>query len=131
MGVPVMAQGKGIWLASMRMQVGSLASLSGLRVKDPHCCELWCRSQTWLDPVLQWLCRPVTTGPTGPLAWEPSYALGAALKKKKKKLKWFLLWFSGDKPKISGLIPGLAQWVKDPSRLWLWLWHRSAPVAPI
>jgi len=29
----------------------------------------------------------------------------------------------------AGLIPGLTQWVKDPSLLWLWLW--SAAVAPI
>ena len=26
--------------------VRSLASLGGLRIQ--HCCELWCRSQTWL-----------------------------------------------------------------------------------
>ena len=30
----------------MRMQVQSLASVSGLRIW--HCGELWCRSQTWL-----------------------------------------------------------------------------------
>ena len=30
----------------MRTQVRSLASLSGLRVQC--CCELWCRSKTWL-----------------------------------------------------------------------------------
>ena len=34
---------KQIWLASMRMQVWWLASLSGLRIW--HFCELWCRSQ--------------------------------------------------------------------------------------
>ena len=28
-------------LISLRMQVGSLASISGLRIQ--HCCELWCR----------------------------------------------------------------------------------------
>ena len=45
-GVPVVAQRKRIWLVSMRTQVPSLASLSGLRI---WCChELWCRSQTWL-----------------------------------------------------------------------------------
>ena len=27
------------------------------------------------------LCRPVTVAPTRPLAWEPPYAVGAALKK--------------------------------------------------
>ena len=31
---------------TMRLQVRSLASLSGLRMQ--HCGELWCRSQTWL-----------------------------------------------------------------------------------
>ena len=32
-------------LVSMRMWVGSLASLRGLRIR--LCLELWCRSQTW------------------------------------------------------------------------------------
>ena len=45
-GVPIMAQRKRIWLVSIRMQVQSLASLSGLRLQ--HCPELWCRSQVWL-----------------------------------------------------------------------------------
>ena len=31
----------------------------------------------------------------------------------------------------AGLIPGLAQWVKDLAWLWLWLWCRLAAVAPI
>ena len=45
-GVPTVAQWKWIWLATMRLQVQSLVSLSGLRV---WCChELWCRLQTWL-----------------------------------------------------------------------------------
>ena len=41
-----MAQQKQIQLASMRMQVPSLASLSALRIW--HCHELWCMSQTQL-----------------------------------------------------------------------------------
>ena len=37
------------------------------------------------DPALLWLlCRPVTTVPIRPLAWEPPYAVGAALEKAKK-----------------------------------------------
>ena len=37
------------------------------------------------DPALLWLWhRPVATAPIGPLAWEPSYAAGAALEKTKK-----------------------------------------------
>ena len=40
------------------------------------------------DPVLLWLwCRPVATPPIQPLAWEPPYAAGAALKRTKDKKK--------------------------------------------
>ena len=40
------------------------------------------------DPALLWLWhRPATTAPIRPLAWEPPYAMGAALKKIKKKKK--------------------------------------------
>ena len=42
------------------------------------------------DPALLWLWRgPVATAPIGPLAWEPSYAVGAAqeiAKRQKKKV---------------------------------------------
>ena len=38
-----------------------------------------------LDLALLWLWhRPVAVAPIGPLAWEPPYAAGAALKSKKK-----------------------------------------------
>ena len=40
-GVPIMAQQKQIQLGTMRVQVPSLALLSGLRIR--HCCEPWCR----------------------------------------------------------------------------------------
>ena len=37
------------------------------------------------DPALLWLwCRPAVVAPIRPLAWEPPYAMGAALKRKKK-----------------------------------------------
>ena len=45
LGVPLLAQ-QLTNLRSMGMQVRSLASLSGLRIR--HCPELWCRLQTWL-----------------------------------------------------------------------------------
>ena len=39
------------------------------------------------DPVLLWLwCRLGATAPTQPLAWEPLYATGAALKRKRNEL---------------------------------------------
>ena len=52
----------------MRLEVRSLALLSGLRIQ--HYCELWC--------------RPVATAPIGPLAWEPPHAVGAAQRNSKK-----------------------------------------------
>ena len=40
------------------------------------------------DPVLLWLwCRPAATAPIQLLAWEPPYAMGAALKRQKTKTK--------------------------------------------
>ena len=40
------------------------------------------------DPTLQWLWRrPMATAPIRPLAWEPPYAAGVALKIAKKKKK--------------------------------------------
>ena len=38
------------------------------------------------DPALLWMwCRPMATALIGPLDWEPTYAVGVAIKKKKKK----------------------------------------------
>ena len=68
-------------LVSMRIQVRSLASLSGLRVQ--RCCELWCRSQTRLGSrAAVALYRPVGAAPIQPRAWELPYAAGAELKSK-------------------------------------------------
>ena len=46
------------------------------------------------DLVLLWLCRPAATSLTGPLAWEPPYAVGAAPeeKKEKKMIKLLIFW---------------------------------------
>ena len=39
-----------------------------------------------MDPVLLWLwCSLAAVAPVGPLAWEPPYAAGVALKKKKER----------------------------------------------
>ena len=40
------------------------------------------------DPLLLWLWRrPAVEAPFGPLAWEPPYVTGAALKRQKEKRK--------------------------------------------
>ena len=40
------------------------------------------------DPMLLWLWqRPVATAPIQPLAWEPPYVMGAALKRPKQTKK--------------------------------------------
>ena len=45
------------------------------------------RRRSW-DPELLWLWRrPAAIAPIRPLAWEPPYAMGAALKKQKRKKK--------------------------------------------
>ena len=47
-------------------------------------CGVVCRHSS--DLALLWLWhRPAAVAPIGPLAWEPPYATGAALKEKKKK----------------------------------------------
>ena len=81
LGVPVVAQQKWTQLVSMRTGVWSLASLSGLRIQ--HCCGVGCRRGS--DLALLWLrCRLAAVALIIPLAWEPPYALGVALKRKKK-----------------------------------------------
>ena len=74
----------------MRLWVQSLALLSGLRIW--RCRELWRRSQTRLGSgvavalALLWLWhRPVATAQIRPLAWEPPYTMGVALKEKKER----------------------------------------------
>ena len=77
----------------MRLQVRSLALLIGLRIR--HCRELWCSvgHRRGSDLALLWLWRrPVATAPIQPLAWEPPYAMGAALEKAKRQ-KILSTWF--------------------------------------
>ena len=89
MGLPVAAQR--VKNRSRKMQVGSLASLSGLRIwrglRIQRCCELWCR---WcrLQVRLRFLiavlwCRPAATVLIRRLAWELPRATSVALKSKK------------------------------------------------
>ena len=68
----------------MRLQVPSLASLSGLRIW--RCRELCVGRRRGSDPMLLWLrLWPAATAPIRPLAWEPPYAMGVVDKTKKKK----------------------------------------------
>ena len=91
LGVPVVAQQKWTWLASMRMQVQSLDLLSVLRIW--LCLELWCRLEMLLDLVLLWLwCRSVAVALIQPLAWEHPYAAGVALKTKTSKQTKLLVY---------------------------------------
>ena len=64
----------------------SLASLSGLRISVAMSCGVVHRYGS--DLALLWLwCRPAATALIRPVAWEPPYATGVALKRQKKKKK--------------------------------------------
>ena len=71
----------------MRLWVRSLALLSGLRIQlIAMSCGVGCRRGS--DLVLLWLWhRLAAIAPIRPLAWEPPYASGAALKRTTKKKK--------------------------------------------
>ena len=70
----------------MRLWVQSLALPNGLRIW--HCCELWLGHKGSSGLVLLWLwCRLAAATRIRPLAWEPPYAMGVALKGQKKKKK--------------------------------------------
>ena len=72
----------------MRLQVQSLASLSGLRIGVAVSCGIGHRQDS--DLAFLWLwCRLAATAlmSWNPLAWEPPYATGAALKRQKKEKK--------------------------------------------
>ena len=76
----------------------------------------WVKDLVWL-----WLwCRLEAAALIQPLAWELSYTVGVALKKQKiLKIKkrgprhGTVETNPTRNPEVLGLIPGLAQWVKD------------------
>ena len=68
----------------MRMRIRSLALLTGLRLRTALSCGIGCRHS--VDPTLLW-CRLAAAAPIQPLAWEPPYAMGVALKRQKTKNK--------------------------------------------
>ena len=80
-GVAVVAQ----WLMNLTRNhevAGSIPALA--QWINNENCGVGCRRG--LDPVLLWLWySPVATAPIRPLAWEPPYAAGVALKKERKK----------------------------------------------
>ena len=98
-------------------------------------CGVDCR--LGLDLALLWLwCRLAATAPIRPLAWEPQYATGAALKSKKEKRK---------KKDVACGVPVVAQWKRiqletmwlqgQSSGLRIWccreLWCRQVASAPL
>ena len=70
----------------MSMQVRSLASLNELMIL--HCCELWCRSQTWLG-----FCFAVTVAVASNSSSNLTHSLGTSAccgcspKKKKNSVR--------------------------------------------
>ena len=81
---------------NLEVAVWSLASLGGWRIQ--HCCELWCRYRRDSDLALLWLWHKLAaTALIRPLAREPPYAAGVALKKrqKKKRKNYYIISISG------------------------------------
>ena len=122
-------------LVSIKMRVGSLALLSGLRIQRCH--ELWCRSQISLGSHVDVaMVSPAATAPIQSLDWELPYAKGKALKRQKIKIKEkfvkssteFHLWCKGIGNFFAA--PGCrfntwpAQWVKGSNITAAWIWSQ-------
>ena len=81
-----MEQQKRIRLGTTRLRAQSLASFSGVRICLRMSCGVGCRRS--LDLALLWLWLSLAaTALIRPLAWEPPYAMGTALKRQKAKKK--------------------------------------------
>ena len=79
-----MVQQKWIQLVPMRLQIQSLASLSGSGIQ--HCCKLSIGHRCGSDPaLLWWWYRLAAVDTILPLVWELPYAIGVALKSKTNK----------------------------------------------
>ena len=57
----------------------------------------------------------MATAPIHPLAWEPPYATGTGLKKTTTGVPVMAQWLTNPtrNHEVAGLVPALAQWVKD------------------
>ena len=109
MGVPIVAQ-QLTNLTSFHEDAGLIPGLS-------HCCELWCRSQTWLR---SWVAVAVASSwvPIRTPAWEPPHDVGVALRRPKKK-KFAVMEFL-----VAELVNHMALSLQQ---LGLLLWHGFYP----
>ena len=111
--VPVMAQQREVWLAPMKKGlIPGLAQWLKNLALPWAVVSVGCRCSS--DPMVLWLwCRPETMAPIQPLAWEPPYTSGVALKSQGEGVKfprWFWEaskaqnhWFSQCSPQTSSI----------------------------
>ena len=100
LGVPILAQWKRIWLWSMRTQVQSLASLSGLRI---WCCrKQWCRFHTQLRSDMAVAVVQASSCSSNLI---PSLGTSICHRGSPKKEK--------EKKKVVRRVPTMMQWVKN------------------
>ena len=85
-GVPVLVQGKQIWLGTTRLQFDLWPRSVGYGSSVAVSSGVGCRHGS--DLALLWLWhRLAVTASIRPLAWDPPYAMCAALKRQKTKKK--------------------------------------------